>query len=476
MRLVVETIAATFVVSCTSAPSESIPTALAKPAMVQFDLPVGVTVTIDDAAKGTTPLQQFELSPGVHQVRLKAPCQSLDSTPVELVAGETTTIDVGFAKGLGTATYVPKARSQDGKPLDVRLKLGDQDIGTVKHGQPVAVPACPARVALSHDGLGGFIEDVEFASGKTMTRDVVLAAGTDMVRIQGGDFVRGMTEPEFKWFTQVLPTWETDELSDFADLEDNEPMLPSGAERVPMTVKAFDIDRHEVTAEQFVACRAAAKGWMCKSTKECAEFAHASCALRYAEGDYVDENDAPYCTIESDPTHSGRLKVKGTGGDRPVNCVSMLKAESYCRWLGKRLPTEAEWEFAARSRRSDFDQPWGTSDQQMNTNLDYDCARTGCVDTISQPVSVCTYSNGNTRQGVCDMMGNVEEFVTRTHLPGRSDKDIRHTTRGSARSGGDQYLHRAWQSHEELGDHPGSGLGGSHIGFRCARDVPQEGT
>jgi len=84
----------------------------------------------------------------------------------------------------------------------------------------------------------------------------------------------------------------------------------------------------------------------------------------------------------------------------PIACVTWFEAEAYARWRGGRLPTEAEWEFAARGPDS-LAYPWGN---------EFDSSRTNVVDSRGlQPVG--SYPRGISWVGAHDMAGNVMEWV-----------------------------------------------------------------
>lgn len=93
----------------------------------------------------------------------------------------------------------------------------------------------------------------------------------------------------------------------------------------------------------------------------------------------------------------------------PVNCVNQRQAEEYCVWLGGRLLSEAEWEYAARSGGQPIGYPWGdeiaTCERAVIMQGDFP----GCGEGDSLPV--CSKPLGNTAQGLCDMAGNLIERV-----------------------------------------------------------------
>lgn len=102
--------------------------------------------------------------------------------------------------------------------------------------------------------------------------------------------------------------------------------------------------------------------------------------------------------------------------DHPALCVNYFDAENYCTWAGKRLPTDAEWELAARGiERRTF--PWGREWRDGAANIGkwdavnlrlYGDARDGYLET--SPVDA--FSPGATPDGVRNLAGNVWEWVS----------------------------------------------------------------
>ena len=153
----------------------------------------------------------------------------------------------------------------------------------------------------------------------------------------------------------------------------------------------------------------------------------------------------------------------------PVVNVTWYDAKSYCKWVGGRLPTEAEWEKAASwdgKAKTKFVYPWGNS-APTSVLLNY-------KGEGSNTTPVGTYPDGISPYGLYDMAGNVWEWTSSLYQPypydandGReelSSSDSR-VLRGGLWSTNDGSARSAYRSYDAPSDtYP-------FVGFRCARDM-----
>ncbi len=189
--------------------------------------------------------------------------------------------------------------------------------------------------------------------------------GIEQVWVPAGTFLIGTSERDAQALLaqENLPYW-------MAQALDRE--RPQHEVRIS---KGFWVDRYEVTNAAFQA------------------FIDAG---GYLKKEYWSEDGWAWL---SDQPAGLKPEQPNDGPEFPRNLVSWYEAEAYARWRGGRLPTEAEWEFAARGPQS-LVYPWGNEFDQTLCNLYHAGLQPGG-----------SYPGGASWVGAMDMAGNVMEWV-----------------------------------------------------------------
>ena len=220
-------------------------------------------------------------------------------------------------------------------------------------------------------------------------------------------------------------------------------------ERPPhqLTVKPFRIDVRVVTNAEFAAFLATLGGGALNVRKQ----------KLYDEGD----EDARI------HKRSGRWQADPGHESQPVTEASWYGARDYCAARGKRLPTEAEWEFAARGTQGRT-YPWGEAKP--------DATRARFSAGWMKTIPVGTLAAGATPEGLLDMAGNVHQWTSSQAkpYPYRADDGREHpdeladrVTRGGAADTNAETLRATWRG-ASVSRNPRSGH--HNIGLRCAQD------
>ncbi len=163
-------------------------------------------------------------------------------------------------------------------------------------------------------------------------------------------------------------------------------------------------------------------------------------------------------------------------GNRPVVGVNWHDAKAYCEWAAKRLPSEAEWEKAARGTDGHI-YPWGND--TPTTNL-ANYGKSWSTDFSSgDPLKpVGSYEAGKSPYGIHDMAGNVWEWVADWYDDGYYKNNPNRNPKGP--SSGDSKVLRggSWGNHPDnlrSADRGGVDPTSVHnaFGFRCLQDIPK---
>jgi formylglycine-generating enzyme required for sulfatase activity len=169
----------------------------------------------------------------------------------------------------------------------------------------------------------------------------------------------------------------------------------------PATVHTFSLDKYEVTVGRF-------RGFLANPT---VPSPHAG-KSRYVKGDdgWSDAWNGYLDTSVFARTETCMSSRSDRNETRAVDCVTWFEAYAFCIWDGQRLPTEAEWAYAAAGGDEQRAYPWSTPPESLVIDPTHAAYEKAAYDPLnSDPVGI--HPQGATKWGHLDMAGNASEWV-----------------------------------------------------------------
>lgn len=240
-------------------------------------------------------------------------------------------------------------------------------------------------------------------------------APNGMVLVPAGTFIMGSSDEEIMWAAETFFSESLDYYRDETPAH-------------PVTLDAFFIDKTEVTVGDFK--------------------------------DFMAE------TGQDPPRYFDSENFKAIS--QPVVGVTWKQASDFCKWAEKRLPTEAEWEKAARGTDARM-YPWGKKPEEKRGNF------RGKKDGFRYVAPVGSFPENKSPYGVLDLAGNVWEWTDSWYVPhpGNTTKNDLYGEKFKVMKGG------SWFSNMDLARITVRGKAlptqkMNYIGFRCARSVSEK--
>ena len=379
------------------------PTPTTTPSPTPTTTPSPTPTTTPSPTPTTTPSPTPTTTPSAGLELIVPAATPRHDTGIVIAAGQHVLIEVidGEWQPGPSPGWPPVGADGDGRvPIGDAFPLPDQPlmalIGGIADGRPIAV--------------GDRLEFVAAAGGELWLGpnddDTSDNAGSLRVRVVVGDPPIGDPPDAALFAGATRPT-------DRGGVAAEQVYVPAGTFRMGTTsggederpvhevsVGAFWIDRTEVTNEQFD------------------RFVGATGLQTTAERDgrgnvYMEDSWEPLAGAD-------RRHPQGPGSeaeaDHPVVLVTWEEAASFCAWAGGRLPTEAEWEFAARGPES-LPFPWGPEREaerfnSCDVNCPYPWRDVTVDDGYRYTAPVGAYPDGASWVGALDMIGNVWEWTS----------------------------------------------------------------
>jgi formylglycine-generating enzyme required for sulfatase activity len=281
---------------------------------------------------------------------------------------------------------------------DVELWLGDRKLGETTRGGTLLASDLPAgtyQLKARKAGHKDWTRTVDLGANQRVELAIELEElgypsvirgedGAEMVLISAGEFWMGNTsdglEP-VRGFCKRVPQ---------ANVCKDERYERDELPRHRVALDAFYLDRFEVTNAQFAGFVRAT------GHRTFAEIQRGASVWRWENGSWKRPSVAN--AYWRSPSGSGGILAEPT---HPVVQVSWNDAALYCKWAGKRLPTEAEWEKAARGP-DERRYPWGDV---------WDSNKANGEAKLNRTTPVGSYPRGVSPYGAHDMAGNVWEWV-----------------------------------------------------------------